>query len=227
MKHTVFTRCFSVLFVCALLLTATACGSQDTPAENAETSAPSATAAPEATASAEAEDGAQVTPDPAITQTKVLVTMEDGQTFTIQCYPEYAPQTCANFLKLVSEGFYDGLTFHRVLDDFVAQGGDPKGNGTGGSDQTIPGEFSSNGFTQNTLQHKRGVVAMARSNDPDSASSQFYICYTDLPHLDGDYAAFGEVIDGMQTVDSFLEVERDQNGMPQTPITIKTMELID
>ena len=153
--------------------------------------------------------------------------MEDGQTFTVKCMPEYAPVTVENFLSLVNSGFYDGLTFHRVLDDFVAQGGDPNGNGTGGSSDKIRGEFSENGFEQNTLTHKRGSVAMARSNDPNSASSQFYICYQDLPSLDGKYAVFGQVTDGMEVIDGFLEVPRNSQGMPQTPITIQSAKIID
>lgn len=156
----------------------------------------------------------------------VRFTMSDGQTFTVKCEPEYAPETVENFLQLVDSGFYNGLTFHRILDNFVAQGGDPKGNGTGGSDKTIHGEFAANGFTQNTLTHKRGSVAMARSSAPDSASSQFYICYQDLPSLDGNYAVFGEVTDGMDVIDSFLDVERSSAGMPSTPITIQSAEII-
>ncbi len=162
-----------------------------------------------------------------VSQSKVRFTMSDGQTFTIQCEPEYAPETVENFLNLVKSGFYDGLTFHRVIDDFVAQGGDPNGNGTGGSDTKINGEFSENGFTKNTLTHKRGSVAMARSNDYNSASSQFYICYDELPYLDGLYAVFGEVIEGMDVVDGFLDVERDSSGTPQTPIVIEKAEIIN
>ncbi|MCR5150734.1 MAG: peptidylprolyl isomerase [Clostridiales bacterium] len=164
-------------------------------------------------------------------RTRALFTMENGETFTIELYPEYAPATCENFAKLVSEGFYNGLTFHRVVEGFMAQGGDPEGTGTGGSDETIYGEFSSNGFTKNTLSHTRGVVSMARSSDPNSASSQFFICYSDSDtFLDGNYAAFGKVIDGMETVDNFLKIERTYSGgelsSPVTPIVIKTAELI-
>ena len=158
---------------------------------------------------------------------KVLVTMENGKAFTIETAPQYAPETVANFISLVESDFYDGLTFHRIIDDFVAQGGDPKGNGTGGSDKKIKGEFSANGFTQNTLKHTRGVVSMARSQAMDSASSQFFICYDDVPHLDGQYAAFGQVIEGMEAVDEFLNTERDASGMPKTPIVIKSMEILD
>lgn len=157
----------------------------------------------------------------------VLVTMEDGSTFTIKTAPQYAPKTCENFIKLVNDGFYNGLTFHRVIDNFVAQGGDPKGNGTGGSSEKIFGEFANNGFSQNTLSHTRGVVSMARSSAPNSASSQFFICYTTLNSLDGEYAAFGEVTDGMETVDAFLNIPRDQSGMPQTPIVIKEMKVVE
>ena len=167
--------------------------------------------------------------------TKILFTMENGETFTVETYPEYAPETCKNFVKLVSDGFYDGLTFHRVIPDFMAQGGDPKGDGTGGSSQNIRGEFSANGFTQNTLSHTRGVISMARSSQSyDSASSQFFICYSDnyKSTLDGNYAAFGKVIDGMETVDNFLKIERgfssgdNSFSKPLEPIVIKTAEVI-
>ena len=155
----------------------------------------------------------------------------DGGSFVITLYPDIAPITCENFEDLVSEGFYDGLTFHRVVDGFMAQGGDPKGNGTGGSDKTIKGEFSSNGV-ENTLSHQRGVVSMARSQANDSASSQFFICYADCSFLDGSYAAFGEVTEGMDVVDSFLDVDRSLGGdgaisSPNTPIVIEKAVMID
>lgn len=155
----------------------------------------------------------------------------EEKTFVITLYPSVAPITCENFQKLVEDKFYDGLTFHRVVEDFMAQGGDPKGNGTGGSENTIKGEFTSNGV-ENTLSHTRGVVSMARSSDMDSASSQFFICYTDCSFLDGDYAAFGLVTEGMDVVDGFLEVERtlgSDNAIssPTSPITIKSARMID
>lgn len=164
----------------------------------------------------------------------VLFTMENGGTFKIELYPEYAPKTVENFLKLVSEGFYDGLTFHRVVDDFMAQGGDPTLSGKQEAD-SIYGEFASNGFAQNTLHHDRGVISMARTSVPDSASSQFFICYSDryASSLDGNYAAFGKVIEGMETVDGFLQVERTYNGFdtspatPVTPIVIAHAEVVD
>lgn len=143
--------------------------------------------------------------------------------FIITLYPNFAPITCQNFQNLVSSGFYDGLTFHRVVDNFMAQGGDPAGNGTGGSEKTIKGEFSANGV-QNNLSHQRGIVSMARSQSLDSASSQFFICFNDVSYsLDGKYAAFGEVTEGMNVVDSFTTVERKMNSMGETAIPIKPL----
>lgn len=156
---------------------------------------------------------------------------ESAGSFTITLRADAAPATCENFEKLINEGFYDGLTFHRVVDGFMAQGGDPNGDGTGGAPETIEGEFSLNGH-ENNLSHERGVVSMARSNDMNSASSQFFICYDNCNFLDGQYAAFGEVTEGMEVVDSFLEVERlyNANGemaVPTTPITIEKAEMIE
>ena len=160
--------------------------------------------------------------------TKIKVEMEKGDEFIIELMPEFAPETVANFENLVGEGFYDGVIFHRVIDDFMAQGGDPTGTGMGGSGKKIKGEFLKNGFSQNTLSHTRGVVSMARSMDPNSASSQFFICYGDCTFLDGQYAAFGKVIEGMETVDSFLEVERrgPEGGTPVEDIKIAKMSII-
>ncbi len=164
--------------------------------------------------------------------TKIKFTMTDGKSFVVETYSDYAPQTVANFAKLVKDGFYNGLTFHRVVDGFMAQGGDPEGTGMGGSPDTIFGEFSSNGFSQNTLSHQRGVISMARSQDPNSASSQFFICYDDASFLDGEYAAFGKIVEGMDTIDGFLNVERSMNSMgeeaiPQTPIVIEKAEILE
>lgn len=139
--------------------------------------------------------------------TKVCFTMENGQSFTAELYPEYAPQTVENFIALVKRGYYSGTTFHRVYPGFMAQGGE------GEKTASIKGEFASNGFAQNTLSHTRGVLSMARTAIPDSASSQFFVCYGDASFLDGDYAAFGKVIDGMETVDAFCDVPRTFNGM--------------
>lgn len=167
----------------------------------------------------------------------VKVTMESGDSFVIELMPEYAPKTVENFLQLVESGFYDGLTFHRIYPGFMAQGGDPKGDGTGDSDKNIKGEFSANGYKKNTLSHDRGVVSMARGNDMDSASCQFFICYEMTAQqksaLDGNYAAFGKVIEGMETVDALAECERvysvtDQNfTTPVDPPVMEKVEVID
>ena len=162
---------------------------------------------------------------------KAVFKMENGEEFTVELYPEYAPETVENFKKLVSEGFYNGVTFHRVVEGFMAQGGDPEGTGMGGSSETIKGEFVSNGFEKNLLSHQKGIISMARSNDPNSASSQFFICYDDASFLDGNYAAFGKVVDGMETVENFLKVEREMNEMgeeaiPKTPIVIKSVTIV-
>ena len=159
--------------------------------------------------------------------TKVKVIMENGGEFTIELMPEYAPATVENFVNLVEENFYDGIIFHRVIAGFMAQGGDPTGTGMGGSGVNIPGEFRSNGFGANTLKHERGVISMARSMDKDSASSQFFICFEDAPHLDGEYAAFGKVTEGMEVVDSFADVPTDYMDKPTEPIVIKTMVISD
>ena len=162
---------------------------------------------------------------------QVQVEMEDGNTFVIELYPEYAPKTVENFLKLVNDGFYDGLTFHRIIDGFMAQGGGYDASGAEKQADTIPGEFSNNGFTQNTLKHTKGVVSMARIGGMnDSASSEFFIMLDDKegPGLDGDYAAFGKVIEGMDVITNFQKLDRtvgpDGNiSTPVTPVVIKKM----
>lgn len=143
---------------------------------------------------------------------------------------DVAPITVTNFVKLVKEGFYDGLTFHRIMTGFMIQGGDPSGNGTGGSDQTIKGEFASNGV-ENNISHERGVISMARSQEKDSASSQFFIMHADYPALDGEYAAFGKVTEGIEVVDAICEkvpVE-DDNGttLPENQPVINSIKLVD
>ena len=150
-----------------------------------------------------------------LAQGATLVQMDVANygTIILELYPETAPITVANFVKLAREGFYDGLTFHRIIAGFMIQGGDPKGNGTGGSAETIKGEFAQNGV-ENPLKHERGVISMARSSMPDSASSQFFIMHEDAPHLDGAYAAFGRVISGMEVVDAICATTPvvDYNG---------------
>lgn len=151
--------------------------------------------------------------------------------FVMTLYPDIAPETCENFQKLVDEGFYNGLTFHRIVDEFVAQGGDPNGDGTGGSDKTITGEFSANGV-DNNLSHVRGTVSMARADDYNSATCQFFICYDNITYLDGQYAAFGSVTEGMEVVDGFLNVPRSVGRMgevsvPETPVYIKAAASVE
>ncbi|MDM5332058.1 peptidylprolyl isomerase [Ureibacillus composti] len=143
----------------------------------------------------------------------VTITMSNEEKIVIELEPSTAPNTVANFISLVEDGFYDGLIFHRVIPDFMIQGGDPSGNGTGDPGYSIEGEFSSNGF-ENNLKHERGVISMARSSNPNSAGSQFFIMVEAAPHLDGEYAAFGKVIEGMETVDAIVAVERDAADKP-------------
>lgn len=152
----------------------------------------------------------------------VTFEMKDGDKFYVELYPEVAPNTVNNFISLINKGFYNGLCFHRVIEGFMIQGGDPKGNGTGGPGYTIRGEFTKNGF-KNNLKHKRGVISMARSMMPNSAGSQFFIMHADAPHLDGQYAAFGQVIDGMDVIDKIAEVNVDYNDKPLRDQVIKSV----
>ena len=142
--------------------------------------------------------------------------MENGKTITAELYPEIAPNTVANFVTLVQSGFYDGVIFHRVIPGFMIPGGDPQGTGMGGPGYTIKGEFARNGFKQNNLRHTRGVLSMARTMMPNSAGSQFFIMHADAPHLDGEYAAFGKVTEGMDAVD---EIAAARNGRQDRPVT--------
>lgn len=152
----------------------------------------------------------------------VTITMEDGSIIKVELYPEIAPNTVANFISLVKKGFYDGLTFHRVIRGFMIQGGCPQGTGTGGPGYHIKGEFSGNGV-QNNLKHTKGVISMARAMDPNSAGSQFFIMHEDSPHLDGQYAAFGKVVEGIYTVDYIATVRTNPMDKPLTPVVIKSM----
>ena len=156
----------------------------------------------------------------------VIIEMDNGGIIKLEIDEKAAPETAANFLKLVKEGFYDGLTFHRVIKGFMIQGGDPLGNGTGGSEKTIKGEFASNGFN-NPIKHKRGVISMARAMDPNSASSQFFIMHQDAPHLDGSYAAFGHVIEGIETVDEIASVRTNFRDKPLTPVVMKRVYIAE
>ena len=152
----------------------------------------------------------------------VTITMENGDVMKAELYPEIAPNTVNNFISLVRKGFYDGLGFHRIISGFMIQGGDPAGNGTGGPGYSIRGEFSGNGFP-NDLSHEPGVLSMARASDPDSAGSQFFIMHKSADYLDGQYAAFGKIIEGMDVVNKIAEVPTDWSDRPTEPQVIKSM----
>ena len=152
----------------------------------------------------------------------VTIEMENGGIITAELYPDVAPQSVYNFISLANSGFYDGLIFHRVIPGFMIQGGCPDGTGMGGPGYHIAGEFSMAGF-KNDLKHTPGVLSMARAMHPHSAGSQFFIMHEDAPHLDGDYAAFGKVIDGMETVDEIAEAKTDMSDKPIEPQIIKRM----
>ncbi len=152
----------------------------------------------------------------------VTIEMENGDVIKAELYPETAPNTVNNFISLINKGYYNGLIFHRVIPGFMIQGGDPKGTGTGGPGYSIKGEFDSNGV-KNPVKHTRGVLSMARTMAPNSAGSQFFIMHEDAPHLDGQYAAFGKVIEGIEAVDNICAVRTDYNDKPRTPQRMKTV----
>ncbi len=154
----------------------------------------------------------------------ITIEMENGKKIKLELYPDIAPISCENFEKLVKQGFYDGLIFHRVISGFMIQGGCPKGNGTGGPGWHIKGEFAANGV-KNDLKHTRGVLSMARAMAPDSAGSQFFIMHEDAPYLDGQYAAFGKVVEGMDVVDEIAAVPTDSADRPVTPQRMKKVTI--
>ena len=152
------------------------------------------------------------------------IEMENGGIIVLELYPDMAPNTVANFIDLANSGYYDGLTFHRVISGFMIQGGDPAGNGTGGPGYAIRGEFAANGF-DNPLSHERGVISMARTRVPDSAGSQFFIMHADALYLDGNYAAFGRVTEGMETVDEIAAVKTGANDRPVEDVVIRSIRV--
>lgn len=156
----------------------------------------------------------------------VTIEMENGDVMKGELYPEIAPETVKNFESLAKEGFYDGLIFHRVIPGFMIQGGDPTGNGTGGPGHTIKGEFAANGF-KNDLKHSKGVLSMARAMDPNSAGSQFFIMVEDAPHLDGQYAAFGKITEGIEVADKIVNVKRDFSDKPKEKQAMKKITVED
>ena len=152
----------------------------------------------------------------------VTITMENGSVMKAELYPDIAPNTVNNFISLINKGFYDGIIFHRVIPGFMIQGGDPQGTGMGGPGYQIRGEFATNGF-KNDLKHTKGVLSMARTMVPDSAGSQFFIMHANAPHLDGQYAAFGQVTEGLEVIDQIASVRTDWSDKPLEPQVIKCM----
>lgn len=217
------TAVIMALVCCALL--AAGCGSAAGGAGTGQASDEKAASQDAAAASA----GGEASIDPADLH-HVEIKVKDYGTITLALDAGAAPKTVENFMKLAEEGFYDGLTFHRIMDGFMIQGGDPLGNGTGGSDATIEGEFASNGF-DNPISHGKGVISMARSQDPDSASSQFFITVADAAFLDGDYAAFGYVTEGMEVAEKIAKDAdpTDNNGTipPEAQPVMETVRVID
>lgn len=235
-----------MMLMAALILSfgmMTGCGEGDTPKDNqsnttADTSKDQSTDQTEKNDSANdtadndnSDDSNDESDDKLLSGTHhVEINVKKYGTISVELDADTAPISVTNFINLAEAGFYDGLTFHRIITGFMIQGGDPTGTGMGGSEETIKGEFSANGV-ENDISHTRGVISMARSNDPDSASSQFFIVHEDSPHLDGDYAAFGHVTEGMEIVDQICEdtpVE-DQNGtvLAENQPTIKSIKVID
>lgn len=209
-------KMLAFLFVIAsLVLIVSGCGGEEPQEENVTENT-----ANETNDSNESTTGypADVEENPVVT-----ITMENGDEIVVELYPETAPNTVANFISLVEDGFYDGLIFHRVIPGFMIQGGDPDGNGTGGPGYAIAGEFASNGYETNTLIHERGVISMARSGHPDSAGSQFFIMVEESTHLDAEYAAFGKVVEGIEAVDTIVSDERDSKDKPLEDQTIKSV----
>ncbi|AIQ62666.1 peptidylprolyl isomerase [Paenibacillus stellifer] len=196
----------------ALLVLMAGCGSKPEASGGAS-------ASPSPASSAKGSSSAD---QPSASASHPIVTfeMQNGGIIKAELYPEVAPNTVNNFISLINKGFYDGLIFHRVIPGFMIQGGDPEGTGTGGPGYSIKGEFLANGFT-NDLKHTRGVLSMARANDPDSAGSQFFIMTDAAESLDGSYAAFGKVTEGMDVVDAIAALERDSNDRPKEPPVIK------
>lgn len=202
-----------IVFVSLILFTITGCGSTTQNNSNATNNTPNSKPA-ESTNGAAPQSNAK---NPIVT-----ITMASGEEIKIELYPSVAPNTVKNFISLVQKGFYNGTTFHRVIPQFMIQGGDPKGDGSGGPGYSIKGEFSKNGFN-NTLKHERGVISMARTNAPDSAGSQFFIMVAAATSLDNNYAAFGKVTSGMETVDKIVNSQRDKADKPLQSQVMKTV----
>ncbi len=229
MKRKLFSKAVSVLLMIAFVsVIASGCGSKlkNNEDESGSGSEGKVESSPSAASESSPENKSNVK------HPKVQIEMEDGGKMVLELYPEYAPETVANFVQLTENGFYDGLTFHRIVKGFMIQGGDPDGDGVGGSDKAIKGEFSSNGFSQNTLKHTKGVISMARTNDPNSATSQFFIVHGDASSLDGEYAAFGKLIEGEATLDKIADTpvglnSRGEMSAPQKKVKMKKVTVLE
>ena len=207
----VISLALALVLVCSCAALAGCANNTNSTTSSSKTESAATQAATTAAATTAAES--DVTP---VAGATAVIDVKDYGTITVELYPDVAPITVENFVSLAKKGFYDGLTFHRIIKGFMIQGGDPLGNGTGGSDKTIKGEFSGNGVN-NPLKHTRGVISMARSSDPNSASSQFFIMHEDAPHLDGQYAAFGKVTEGMEVVDKIANDAQPVDGNGTIP----------
>lgn len=208
-----------------LLLILSGCGQDENRNASDNNSNASGTSTTE-TPSTEEPAAKKVVPDPEASHPIVTIEMDSGKTIKLELYPEVAPNTVNNFISLVKKGFYDGVIFHRVIPGFMIQGGDPDGTGAGGPGYSIAGEFTSNGF-QNDLGHTRGVLSMARTGEPDSAGSQFFIMHADYPSLDTQYAAFGKVIEGIEVVDEIATLPTGANDRPNEPIPTMKKVTVD
>ena len=225
-----------VTILTALLLLVAAIGCGKTYANSYTTSGKTgeepAAAGSESTEGEPAKENAPVTEEPKNPEEEptvnnypiATITMKDGGVMKLELYPDVAPNTVKNFISLANSGFYDGLTFHRIIAGFMIQGGDPDGMGSGGPGYSIKGEFASNGF-KNDLKHTRGVISMARTMVPDSAGSQFFIMHADAPHLDGEYAAFGMLTEGFDVLDKIASVKTGMYDMPLDPVVIDTIRV--
>lgn len=208
-----------------LLLILSGCGQDENRNASDNNSNASGTSTTE-TPSTEEPVAKKVVPDPEASHPIVTIEMDSGKTIKLELYPEVAPNTVNNFISLVKKGFYDGVIFHRVIPGFMIQGGDPDGTGAGGPGYSIAGEFTSNGF-QNDLEHTRGVLSMARTGEPDSAGSQFFIMHADYPSLDTQYAAFGKVIEGIEVVDEIATLPTGANDRPNEPLPTMKKVTVD
>jgi len=211
----------------AVMLTSIGCGAKAPNNTNTQAGTPAVTPEPSPAVTPAPSPAVTPAPSPAVTPTSkknpvVTITMANGEQIKVELYPEVAPNTVKSFISLVKKGFYNGLIFHRVIPEFMIQGGDPSSNGTGGPGYSIKGEFTNNGFV-NDLKHERGVISMGRTSEPNSAGSQFFIVVKTAPNLDKEYAAFGKVTSGMETVDKIVNSPRDKQDKPTQNQVMKSV----